>query len=208
MAWISWPGVPNAEVTPSAQTFELVTNTKSFTSPITGAVQTSSRKGSRWKTTVEIENVSNLSHGWVQGYLARLNGQEHRLLIRDFGAQKMGTYTEGNDTLLVDGTSSTGTTLYVKGATPSVTNYFYPGHYLSFGGELHITHGFCSSSSTGTITVPISPPIRNPLADNTLVNHEIGEVWGVFIVTNNPSWRSRPGGFSSITIEAVEDVLQ
>ena len=36
-------------ITPSSSTFELVTNTRTFQSPLTNSVQTIARKGSLWK---------------------------------------------------------------------------------------------------------------------------------------------------------------
>jgi hypothetical protein len=55
------------------------------------------------------------------------------------------------------------------------------------------------------VEVSIAPPIRKTPADNASV--EYAAPFGVFMMTNNPQWRTQAPYFSSITIEAIEDVL-
>ena len=203
MSTYNWP----SSIEPSLQTFELVTNTRTFQSPINSAVQTSSRKGSYWKTTIELQNIKGGNRSWIQALLSRLNGQEHRLKIRDFGSIKRGEYVAGADTLLIDGAGQTGINLNIKGASASISNYFRVGAQIVFNQELHTIVANFNSDASGNLAVQVAPPIRKPTIDNDPVLFEVGDAFGTFIVTNNPAWRSQPGGFSSMTIEAIEDVL-
>ena len=64
-------------LTPSTSAWELVTNTRDIVSPLTGAVQSVARKGSRWKITLAFNNLSGEDRSVLQGFLVQLNGSEH-----------------------------------------------------------------------------------------------------------------------------------
>lgn len=192
------------DITPTTQTFELVTNTKVFQSPLSNSVQTLSRAGSHWKTSMVFNNLSGSERSELQGFIAKMNGQTHRMRIRDYGAVRYGSASSG-DTLLVAGAGQSGSVIDLDGASTSVANYFKAGDYLSFNNELHMVTADASSDALGDITVSIAPPIRKVPADNTAVTYI--NATGVFMMTNNPMWRTQAPNFSSITIEAIEDVL-
>ena len=70
-------------ITPTTNTFELVSNTRTFQSPLTNAVQTSSRKGSLWKASLQFNNLSGDDRQEMQAFLVKLNGQQHRFTLHD-----------------------------------------------------------------------------------------------------------------------------
>lgn len=191
-------------IRPSNQTFELVTNTKTFRSPLSNAIQTVSRKGSYWKTTMVFNNLSGTERSELQAFIAKLDGQTHRMRIRDYGAVRYGNAVSPQ-TPLVQGSGQTGSSLTVDGASANITDYFAAGDYISFNNELHIVTEGADSNVSGEVEVFIAPPIRKVPADNTAV--EYVAPYGVFMMTNNPQWRTQAPYFSSITIEAIEDVL-
>jgi len=201
-------------INPTSSTWELVTNTRVFRSPLTNAVQTASRKGSLWKCTMQYNNVSGETRALLQAFLTRLNGQEHRFLLKDFAYTRRGS---GEDSTLVTAANQTGTSVDLTGAPVNQSNYMLAGDYLRINNELHIVVGSWDSGtntdtyayntdSSGHITVNIAPPLRNTtvLDDPADV---VAPVFGVFILGNNPSWSNDVGGISNITIEAMEDVL-
>ena len=94
-------------ITPSSSSVELITNTRTFQSPITGAVQTVGRKGSMWKISMKFNNLSGADRATMKAFLTKLNGQEHRMYLNDHSAQRRGSAGTG-DTLLVNGASQTG----------------------------------------------------------------------------------------------------
>lgn len=192
------------DITPTRQTFELVTNTKRFQSPLSNAIQTVSRKGSYWKTTMTFSNLTGAQRSELQAFISKLDGQTHRMRIRDYGAVRYGTAISPQ-TPAVQGASQTGSTLVADGATASQTDYLKAGDYISFNNELHIVTADVDSSSGGALSIPIAPPIRKSPADNTAI--EIYEPTGVFMMTNNPAWSTQSLYVSNITIEAIEDVL-
>jgi len=78
-------------ITPSANTFELITNTRTFQSPLTNAVQTVQRKGSLWKASLQFNNLTGDNRAEMQAFLAKLNGQAHRFYLPDHGFVRRGS---------------------------------------------------------------------------------------------------------------------
>lgn len=190
-------------ITPSSSTFELVTNTRTYRSPLTNAVQTVGRKGSLWRATLQFNNLTGADRAAMQAFVTKLNGQEHRFNLHDHSFTRRGT---GGGTLRVNGANQSGASLVCDGATASVTNYLREGDYVSFGNELHLITADSNSDGSGNVTLSIAPPIRKSPADDTAIDYT-SPVSGVFMLASPASWSNQPGVFSSFTIEAIEDVL-
>ena len=198
-------------ITPTTQTFELVTNTKTFQSPLTNAIQTVSRKGSYWKTSMTFSNLSGLERASLQGFISKLNGQEHRFTCRDFGAVKLGNAPLSDSPTIYDmtilGFPNVGESnrVVLNNVTGGISNYFRAGDYISFNNELHMITQDSSSIAEGRVSAYIGPNLRvqpTPSEPVSIVN-----ATSVFMMTNNPKWTTQAPYFSSITIEAIEDVL-
>jgi hypothetical protein len=190
-------------ITPTTNTFELVANTRTFQSPLTNAVQTSSRKGSLWRATLQFNNLSGDDRKVMQAFLVSLNGQEHRFTLHDHSHTKRGT---GGGTLVVNGGSQSGSSLICDGATASVSNYLRAGDYISFNNELHMVTADANSDGSGNVTLSIAPPIRKTPSDDTVVDYTV-PVSGVFMLAGPASWDTQTSITSNYSIEAVEDVL-
>jgi hypothetical protein len=191
-------------ITPTRQSFELVTNTKKFQSPLSNAVQTVSRKGSYWKTTMTFSNLTGAQRSELQAFISKLDGQTHRMRIRDYGAVRYGTAIPPQTPRVV-GSGQTGSTLIADGATPSQSSYFAAGDYISFNNELHMVTDDVESDASGGLSIPIAPPIRKSPDNDEAI--EYAAPYGVFMMTNNPGWSTQSLYVSNITIEAIEDVL-
>lgn len=190
-------------ITPSSSTFELVTNTRTYRSPLTNAVQTVGRRGSLWRATLQFNNLTGADRAAMQAFVTKLNGQEHRFNLHDHSFTRRGT---GGGTLRVNGANQSGASLVCDGATASITNYLREGDYVSFGNELHLITADTNSDGSGNVTLSIAPPIRKSPADDTAIDYT-SPVSGVFMLASPASWSNQPGVFSSFTIEAIEDVL-
>ena len=190
-------------IVPFSNSIELVTNTKTFRSPLTNAVQTSTRKGSLWRASLKFRNLSGAERAEMQAFLAKLNGQEHRFYLQDHSFVRRGT---GGGTISVKGAGQTGSTLLVDGASFSVTDYLKAGDYIAFNNELHMVTADCDSDGLGEVSIPVAPPIRKPTVDNDLVDYNV-PVLGVFMLASSTSWSTDASLLSNFTIEAVEDVL-
>jgi len=190
-------------ITPSSSTWELVTNTKKFQSPITNAVQTATRKGSLWKADLQFNNLQTDDRAEMQAFLTKLNGQEHRFTLHDHAYTMRGS---GGGTPLVNGGSQTGASIVLDGATASVTNWLKAGDYLSFNNQLFMATADTNSDGSGNVTVAIAPPLRTSPSDDAAVDIT-APISGVFMLASTPSWSSSPGVFSNFTLSCVEDVL-
>lgn len=190
-------------ITPASNTFELVSNTRTYQSPLTNAIQTASRKGSLWKASLQFKNLNGDDRQEMQAFLVKLNGQQHRFTLHDHSFTRRGA---GGGTLLVNGGGQSGTSLVCNGASASVTNYLRAGDQISFANELHMIVSDCNSDSSGNVTLSIAPPIRKVPSSGTVVDYAT-PVSGVFMLSGPASWNTRVGVFSDFNIEAVEDVL-
>lgn len=190
-------------ITPNSSSFELVSNTRIFQSPLTNAIQTTTRKGSLWRISMQFNNLSGSDRATLQAFLSKLNGAEHRFTVHDHSFTRRGA---GGGTPLVNGASQTGTSLVLDGASSSVNNWLMTGDYISFNNELHMVTADTNSDGSGNVTLPIAPPIRKSPADDLAVDIA-APIDGVFILTSSASWDTRPGLFSNFTVEGIEDVL-
>lgn len=196
-------------ITPTTQTFELVTNTRSFQSPLTNAIQTVARKGAFWKTSMTFSNLKDDERGEIQAFLTRLNGQEHRMRIRDYGQPFRGN-APSSDSVTVSSTLPN--RVVITGCSVSIGSYLKRGDYIQIGNQIYqATHGTGGdnsdpiSNSGGTCGIYIAPNFITEPAQGTAVT--LQGATGVFMLSNNPKWTTTAPYFSSITIEAISDVL-
>ena len=190
-------------IIPSSSSFELVTNTKTFRSPITNSVQTSSRQGSLWKVEMSFNNLHGSERAEMQAFLAKLNGQEHRFLLYDHSYARRGI---GVGTLTINGAGQSGANLVCSTTATATTGYVKAGDYVSFNNELHMVTTDANSDGSGDITIQIAPPIRKPTINNGTVDYTL-PVNGVFMLASKSGWTNATAGLSSFSIAAVEDVL-
>lgn len=197
------------DITPTSQTFEFVTNTKSFQSPLSNSIQTVSRKGAHWKTSMTFSNLTDDERGALQSFITRLNGQEHRMRIRDYGQPFRGSAPSGDSPTVY---LTDATLVVIENCTASVGSYVKRGDYIEIDNQLYqVTHGSGGvdsqplSNSSGRCSIYISPPFTTQPSVGTAVT--VRGATGVFMMTNNPQWTTQAPYFSSITIDAISDVL-
>jgi hypothetical protein len=188
--------VPN--VLPSTSSWELVTNSRIFESPLTKAVQTAARKGAHWRISLSFDNLFDDDRANMQAFMAMLEGQRHRFSIKDHSFTRRGT---GSQTGLVTAASSGGTLNCTRTLTSSLT--VKKGDYLSANNQLFMCIEDVTSTST-TIAIKVSPEVRVSSVGQAV---ELVSPVGVFMMTGSTGWDTQPGIYSSFNIEAIEDVL-
>jgi len=186
------------DVLPSASSWELVTNSRIFESPLTKAVQTAARKGAHWKISLSFDNLFDDDRANMQAFMAMLEGQRHRFSIKDHSFTRRGT---GVQTGLVTAASSGGTLNCTRTLTSSLT--VKKGDYLSANNQLFMCIEDVTSTST-TIAINVSPEVRVSSVGEAV---ELVNPVGVFMMTGSTGWDTKPGIYSSFNIEAIEDVL-
>lgn len=197
MATYSFPSVA-----PSSLVWQLVSNAASYPSAFTGAIQTLDRGGERWSATLTFTNLKGDDRAEMDGFISRLNGQQHRFTLQNYAAPQRGTL---NGTPLVNGAAQTGSSIDIDGATPSQTNWIRAGDFFSVNGELKQCVLDADSDGGGNVTIEFRPRLRVSPSDNAPVT--IFQPTGTFLLANDGvAISSRPGVFSSLQIECVEDI--
>ena len=198
----TWP----ATVTPTSSSLAWLDNTVIFQSPLSGTTRTESRPGGRWRISITVQNLKNITGAdtdlkLIEAFLFKLNGAEHRAVITDSGYDRNGP---GGGTPLVKGPDQTGLTLSSNGWTP-VTTVLYAGDRIGVSGQMIPVVADVVSSGTGFVTMQLAHPIRTAPADASAI--EIDNPTARFILANKPSFASVPGVFKTVLVEFEEDIL-
>ena len=189
-------------ILPSASSWELVTNTRIFQSPLTNAIKTAGRKGSHWKISLSFDNLFAEDRANMQAFLAALEGQEHRFEIKDHSFTRRGTGTTTGWTS-DSSPASSGNTLNLQNSG-TVTTSIAKGDYISVDNQLFICTEGDSVTNGSELSVTVSPAVRSLTAGQSV---ELVNPTGIFIMTGSTGWDTRPGIISSFRLDAVEDVL-
>lgn len=190
-------------ITPTEMSLGVITNTRTFTSPFTGAVQTAQRGGERLRLRMTFRNLYEANRQELLAFLMKLNGQEHRFTVHDYSNAQRGSF---GGTPRVKGAGQTGGTLLVDGCTPSVTNWIHAGDQFQVGNELKIMTSNGNTDGAGEVLLRFQPSLRTSPADNALIT--TSSPVAVWMLTSDVDWSTGAGPlFSDFMVEAVEDVL-
>lgn len=200
------------DVTPNTMEVQLVSNTAIFKSPLSSAIQTLDRGGEHIMVTMTFRglrswsniNADTSARSLLTGFIAKLNGRQHRFTMKMFCNSKLGQWA---NTVLVAGANQLGTTLDVDAAgAGSFTPFAHQGDWFSVNGELKICTATVAMTSDAA-TLEFSPRLRTAPPDNDPVTHT--DPTGTFMLLDDPVWTNYPGqstNLSDLTIRAIEDV--
>jgi len=137
------------DIKPSTTTFELVSNTRTFQSPLNNAVQTVARKGAFWKVSLQFDNLVGDNRAEMQAFLTKLNGQQHRFYLQDHSYTRRGSAPTVSQQIVTAGNFGTGAKYIIT--TVGDTNFEAIGAPADFAvGTLFTATG--AGSGTGTAT--------------------------------------------------------
>jgi hypothetical protein len=211
MTTYTFPALSGGARLANSSSLSIISNTKIFTSPLTGAMQRASRAGSRWHLGMQFRNLVQADRALLQAFLARMEGQEHDFKVHDHSYVMRGA---GGGTPLVDGASQTGSSLNIKGCPISETDWLKEGDQFAFSNgsfrELKMVTTDCSTDGSGDVTVNFKPPIRISPANEAAI--DLTDPQGQFVlIPNENGWNNLPGpggnAFSDFTIDAVELIV-
>lgn len=187
-------------IVPSASTWELLSNTATYVSPITGSVQSLDRGGERWKVTMAFQYLHADDKAEMKAFLTKLNGQQHRFTLYDHSQVQRGNF---GGTPLVFGGSQTGTSLNIDGVS-NTTDWIRAGDYFAVNGELKMAIADTdTAAAAGTLT--FRPRLRSAPADNDPITTT--NPTGTFLLADNSvGWANLPGDFGNFTIVCIEDI--
>ncbi len=190
-------------ITPTTQSWGLLSNTSAFVSPYTGTTQTTDRGGERWEITLEFVSLTGSQREEIKAFLTRLNGQQHRFTLSNSANPARGAF---GGVPLVSGGSQTGTTLNIDGASNSVTNWIRAGDFFAVDGKLKMCVADANSNGSGNVVIELMPRIQSAPADNSAIT--TSNPTGTFVLADNSvTWTDMPGGFSDLSFSAFEDVI-
>lgn len=191
-------------ITPTEMSIGMKANTKAFTSPFSGAVQTAERAGAKLFLRMVFRNLLNADRQDMIAFLLKLNGMEHRFTVRDYGHTQRGAF---GGTPLVKGAGQTGASLLIDGCTNSVTNWIRAGDQFQVGTELKMVTADANSNGSGEVTINFRPALRTSPADNAPITTTTPvAVW--MLSSDTIDWATGAGpAFSDFVVEAVEDTL-
>ena len=136
----------------------------------------------------------------AEAFLFRLNGKEHRAVIKDFDYERSGP---GGGDPRVDGSSQTGLTIDTFG-WPYSTTVLYAGDRIGVSGQMIPVVEDVTSNASGLATLNLAHPIRT--APTNLSQIEIDNPTARYILTNQVSLAAQPGIFKTIMVEFEESI--
>ena len=193
---------PTLSRPPNNMVVEYRSNTDIFRSPITGAIQTADRGGEHIAATLTYNSLETADRALLIGFLAKMNGQQHRVTLPFFGVDNQGSF---GGTPIVNGASQTGLTLNIDGASNNITGWIKAGDVFSVNGEMKIATADANSNGSGQVTLSFSPRLRSSPPDSDPI--ETTAPTGVFMLSNpTQTWNYRPGDFSDFVLNFFEDI--
>lgn len=191
---------PTLSRAPNSMAVEFLSNTDRFMSPFNGAIQTVDRSGERMVITVTYTSLQQADYATLIGFIAKLNGQQHRVNLPYHALNNRGVLS---GTPLVAGASQTGNTLNIDGVG-TVSNWMRAGDIFSVNGELKISTADVNSSA-GLATLSFMPRLHTDPPNNDPI--EVTAPTGVFMLAENRTgWSHRPGIFTDVTLQFIEDI--
>lgn len=141
------------------------------TSPFNYNSQASDFGGAVWSTTVSLPPMLRADADEWQVFFMQLHGRFGTFLLGDPDSKAIQGACTG--TINVNGSHSVGAyDISVEGA-PNSTVIFKKGDYIQFGSgatqKLHMIVGDVTSNGSGVATVPIEPPLKTALADDSSI---------------------------------------
>jgi hypothetical protein len=160
MTVLSWP----ANLFPSDQDWDLLTNTQSSRSPFTGTGQDVELPGAKWWCQLTFDALTSDEERELSGLLSALRGPIGRIAVPDFGFAGNRGGASGTLTATAAAHVKIVTIAGISGLAP----HFRRGDRLGIGGRLHEV---CvdATASAGSAEVEIAPPLRAAAAAAPIV---------------------------------------
>ena len=178
-------------------------------SPFTFAGQAHEYAGKMWTADITLKPMRRSdAEQWI-AWLMSLKGQLGTFYLGDpLGCTPLGS-ARNADTVTIDGTTSSGSTLDIQSAPLSTTDYLKAGDYMQIGSgasrQLFKVLTDVDTDASGTATVDVWPNVRTIIADNAPVTFESAK--GVFrLSSNETSWSVNEASIYGITFGAMEAV--
>ncbi|WOO49441.1 hypothetical protein R2S03_18555 [Hafnia alvei] len=192
---LSWPQF----IVPATLSWQLVSNSKTFTSTFTGSVQTVRFPGSRWRCSMSFNNLTDEQARVLEAFVAELDGESGRVKISDWA--RSGLTQRGKPK--VSQPNQSGKLLETKDWLPN-SIVLRIGDYITVNNELKRVTANVISDAQGNATISIAPILRYAPAVNDLIENEAP--YGIFKLTSNDqgNFQRKPGILTSTSLSFEE----
>lgn len=181
--------------------FGLLSNTRSFRSPLSGSTRTLEQPGIRWQATYQLPKMTRAQAAEWQAFFAQLRGMAGRFYGFDPAATTpRGT---GNGTPLVNGASQTGTSLITDGWAASEA-VLKSGDYFEVNDELKMVTADVTSDGSGNATIAFEPPLRASPANNAALTLSSATCIMMLTDDNQTTWDVDNNSHYGLTFTAIE----
>lgn len=187
---------------PATFDFGLLSNTMSFTSPLSKSAQTVEMPSPRWQFSFTMDKLEEPDAALLQGFLAQLRGQAGRFYMYNMARQTPRGIATG--TPIVAGASQVGTTLNTSGWTVSQTGILKIGDFFKIGNELKMVVGAdVNSDGAGLATITFEPPIRSSPANASAII--TSSPTAIFKLTSDDAtWSTSAPTWTTFNLQGVE----
>jgi hypothetical protein len=175
-------------------------------SPFTFSGQVHAYAGQMWQADVSLPPMRRGdAEVWLY-WLVSLKGQLGTFKLGDpLGCMPRGSARDA-DTILVDGTVSSGGSIGINSAPTSRTNYLMAGDYVQIGAginqQLFKVLQNVSTDGSGTATLDVWPNVRSSIGNATSV--KVQDTTGLFRLSSNEQSWSANQAIYGITFGASE----
>lgn len=197
MSILEWPKA----VIPTQENWQLLSNSKTFTSPFNGSSQTVRFPGSRWRCELTFNNLNEEKSRQLEALVASLDGMSGRVKIASW--IRKGRYGYGSPRIAIS--SQLGHRLETKDWKRNM-RVLQQGDRLTVGNELKMVVADVVSDNQGYASIPISPMLRTSPTVNEML--EVERPFGIFRLVDNEQgkFQHRRLGYTHITL-SFEEVL-
>ncbi len=143
-------------------------NTHSYESPLTGATQTSSLPGTKWKAVATYSNKQGADARKLKAFVMGLKG---RTSLFNYFPPDLDQQGQGAAPITVNGNSQLGGSINIK-STDLNTLLFGAGDYLTVNGELKTALADCSTDGAGLANVLFAPDLRKSPAHASTIEYQ------------------------------------
>lgn len=186
MAILDWPG----HLRPSSMSWTLLSSGSMFESVFNKATQTVTFPGSKWKVSMNFQDLDDFDSRLLESIIVDLDGMGGRIRMGDFG--RYGVPPQG--TPIISGANQTGKSINTAGWLPD-RMILARGQYLTIGDEMKMVLNDAWSDEQGFATIRIGPMLRvSPAAGAPI---EVQSPRGIFMLTENENGVDRKPAFSN-----------
>lgn len=194
MTTITFPSTPK----PQTMSWRLVQPTQNNISGWTGKRQVIASGRGWWECEITLPPIVGTTNvnAW-RAFLARTQGSANDFQIPvDVTAQ-----SALPNTALTNGTNQTGRSIATDG-WPNSTTVLSAGQYITIDNQLLQLTSNVTSNGSGQATITFEPPLRAPVADNTVIEYK--NPYCLMYLTDKPAIAVEPGYVYNLSLSLRE----